>query len=134
SVHLIDGQGGGLEMQLRPVEREDTVVIISFAPYSRESLQVLEAARSVGASTVAFTDSDASPLALAADVSVLFSTRSPSFFPSVAAAIALIEALLELLVINAGQAVAERIERAEQHLFDSAAYVPPSAKKRPSKA
>jgi DNA-binding MurR/RpiR family transcriptional regulator len=130
SVHLIDDHAGALEMQLRSIERQDAVVVISFAPYSKESLQVLEAAKEAGARVIAFTDSSASPLALRADVQVLFTVDSPSFFPSIAAAVAAMEALLEILVADAGKSVAEAIDRAEQHLFASGAYLQPPAKRR----
>lgn len=123
TVHLIDGQSGGLEMQLRLIEGKDAVVVISFSPYSRESMLIVEAARTVGARIIALTDSKASPLALAADVSVLFSVKSPSFFPSVTAAVAVTEALLELLVVDAGKAGARQIDRAENLLIDSGAYL-----------
>jgi len=134
SVALIDGQAGALEFQLRAIDKSDAVVVISFAPYSREALQVLEAARGAGARVIAFTDSSASPLALGADVAVLFSVESPSFFPSVAAGVAATEALLEVLVAEAGAHVAEAIERAEQQLFDSGAYLRPAAKRQSAKS
>lgn len=129
SVQLIDGHGGGLEMQLRLFEPKDVLVVTSFAPYSRESLLVAEAAKSAGLRIVALTDSQASPLAFAADVSVLFSVASPSFFPSVVAGVALTEALLELLVADAGKAVVQKIERAEQDLFHSGAYLQAPARR-----
>lgn len=132
SVHLIDGHSGGLEMQLRPIERQDAVVVIGFSPYSRESVAVIEAAKAAGARIVALTDSDASPLALGADVAVLFSAKSPSFFPSVATAVAVAEALLELLVAGGGDAVAQSIDKSEQHLFDSGAYVRHAKMRYPS--
>ena len=128
TVHLIDGQSGGLEMQLRLIEGKDAVVVISFSPYSRESMLIVEAAQAAGARIIALTDSNASPLALAADVSVLFSVKSPSFFPSVTAAVAVTEALLELLVVDAGKAGARQIDRAENLLNNSGAYL-----QRPSK-
>jgi len=131
SVVLVDAQAGGLEMQLRCLEPHDAVVVISFAPYSREALQVAEAARAAGSRLVAFTDSSASPLALAADAAILFSTDSPSFFPSVSAGIAAAEALLELLVVGAGEGSVQRIEAAEQQLFDSGAYVNPPRRRAP---
>jgi DNA-binding MurR/RpiR family transcriptional regulator len=123
TVHLIDGSSGGLEAQLRPIQRQDAVVAISFAPYSREALWVIEQAKAAGARIVAMTDSSASPLALAADLPLLFSVQSPSFFPSVAAAVALTEALLERLVADGGAAVARQIDRAERRLFESGAYL-----------
>jgi DNA-binding MurR/RpiR family transcriptional regulator len=131
SVQLVDGDAAGLEMQLRGIERQDAAVIVSFSPYSREALLAADATRAAGARLVAFTDSSASPLALAADAAVLFSVESPSFFPSISAGIAAAEALLEILVADAGPGTAQRIDRAEQQLVDSGAYVhaPP---KRPA--
>ena len=131
SVHLVDGLGGGLEMQLRGVQPRDAVVVISFAPYSREALIVAQAARSAGAQLVALTDSSAAPIALGADAVIPFAVASPSFFPSVAAGIAAVEALLEVLVADAGGDIAERIARSEQQLFDSGAYLQPPVKRGP---
>jgi len=123
SVYLLDGPGGSLEMQQRAVEKGDVLVVISFAPYSREALQTAEAARAAGARIVALTDSEASPLSLLADQTLLFSIRSPSFFPSAAAGMALAEALIELLASRAGKTVVQRIDRAETQLFESGAYL-----------
>ena len=133
SVTLLDGQHGGLEMQARAVGRGDVVFIVSFAPYSREALEVMAAARSAGAKIVAFTDSAASPLALQADLAALFSVESPSFFPSVAAGVGLAEALLELLVAAGGDEVASEIDRTEQTLFDCGAYLHQASRKLPPK-
>ena len=126
SVHLVDGQGGSLEMQLRALAKGDAVMVVSFAPYSHEALQVAEAAKAAGASLLAITDSVASPLSLIADETLLFSIRSPSFFPSVAAGVALAEALLELLASRAGKSVVKRIDQTEAQLFKSGAYLPPT--------
>lgn len=132
AVHLIDGQGGSLEMQLRALTKGDAVVVVSFAPYSREALQVAEAAKQAGCRLVAITDSVASPLSLLADETILFAIRSPSFFPSVTAGFAVTEALLELLASRAGRGVVRRIDQAEAQLFESGAYLqPPKARGGP---
>ena len=123
NVHLIDGQGGSLEMQQRALTKGDAVIVISFAPYSREALQVAQAAKAAGCKLLALTDSMASPLSLIADETLLFSIRSPSFFPSVAAGMAVTEALLELLASRAGKPVIKRINDAEAQLFESGAYL-----------
>jgi len=130
SVHLIDGSSSGLELQLRPIEKGDAVVVTSFAPYSRESLEIANHAKRAGATLIAMTDSSASPLALQADITLLFAVHSSSFFPSVAAGVALTEALLEQLVADSGPQVVEQIERVERQLFESGAYVQASATKR----
>ena len=122
-VHLVDGQGGSLEMQQRAFAKGDAVVVAGFAPYSREALQVAEAARAAGLRIVALTDSTASPLSLLADETLLFTLQSPSLFPSVAAGVALAEALVELLASRAGKAGIRRIDEAEAQLFESGAYL-----------
>jgi DNA-binding MurR/RpiR family transcriptional regulator len=65
----------------------------------------------------------ASPLSLLADETLLFAIRSPSFFPSIAAGVAVTEALLELLASRAGKSVVKRIDQAEAQLFKSGAYL-----------
>ena len=83
SVELIDSQCGGLEMQLRRIRSTDAVVVVSFAPYSKECLEVIEAARRAKAKVISITDSEASPLALKSDATLLFAIESPSFFPAI---------------------------------------------------
>lgn len=125
SVLLVDGNGGSLEMQLRAVRPKDALVVISFTPYSREALQACEAAKAAGASLVAVTDSVASPISLLADETLLFTINSPSFFPSILAAVAVAEALLLLLASRAGKTGVKRIHESATELFASGAYLPP---------
>jgi DNA-binding MurR/RpiR family transcriptional regulator len=134
SVYLIDGQSGSLEMQTRLLDARDAVVAVSFAPYYREATRVIDAAKSAGAGIVVLTDSEASPLALAADVSVLFSVNSPSFFPSVVAAVALVEVLLELLLVAAGDAAVQKLKEGENQLHESGAYLRHLQKNEPGKS
>ncbi|WP_295957660.1 MurR/RpiR family transcriptional regulator [Rhodoferax sp.] len=131
SVQLLDGHAGGLEMQLRALQPVDTVLVVGFAPYSREAEVVAQAARQRGCKLVAITDSTASPLSLLADETLLFSVHSPSFFPSTAAGMALVEALLELVVAQSGSAVVGRIAAAENQLFTSGAYLQKPAARAP---
>ncbi len=122
-VHLLDGAHGGLQWQLRAIRKDHAVVVVSFAPYSSEILQVLDAAKAAGAKAIALTDSQTSPLALACDHTLLFDTNSPSFFPSITAAIAMTESLLELIVASEGANVSKAMEQAEESLFASGAYL-----------
>jgi len=124
SVHLINAHAGTLEMGLRAISKDDGVVVISFAPYSKEALAVAESARRTGCKLIAITDSDAAPIALEADESIVIAVESPSFFPSIVAGIAAIESLVELLVSLGGNAAVKQIELAEKQLFDDGAYSP----------
>lgn len=123
SVHSLDAHAHNLEMQVRPMGPGDALVAVSFAPYSRECLDVAQLAKQRGAQLVALTDSEASPLARMADHTALFAVDSPSFFPSVAAGMALVEALLEQLVVLGDHALPQRIQEAETDLVRCGAYV-----------
>jgi DNA-binding MurR/RpiR family transcriptional regulator len=119
-------------MQCRAMERGVALLVVAFAPYSREALAVAQAARDAGCRIVALTDSPASPLALLADATLLFSLNSPSFFPSITSAVALSEALVELLASRAGKGVVQRIDQAEEQLFASGAYLEAPRSRRPA--
>lgn len=124
-VHLITGQAGTLEMGLRAIEKEDAVLVISFAPYSTEALAVADAARRAKCKLIAMTDSAVSPIALQADAVITIAVESPSFFPSIVAAIAAIESLVEILVSRGGAETVRRIEATEKQLVELGAYVQP---------
>lgn len=124
-VSLIDGLASNIEVFTRELTAQDCLLLTSFAPYSRESLDVLRAAQQAGATIVAITDSPVSPLAQAADCTLLFSTDSPSFFPSVVSGMGLAECLLAMLVARHGRDAVSKIENAERYLIDSGAYVVP---------
>jgi DNA-binding MurR/RpiR family transcriptional regulator len=121
-VTLLAGAGGTLEMNLRAIGARDRVVVISFAPYSREARLVARQGRKAGAKIVAITDSPAAPIALDADTVVLFPVDSPSFFPSAVAGLAVVESLVAVLLSRAGDGAVQRIEAAEQQMFDLEAY------------
>jgi DNA-binding MurR/RpiR family transcriptional regulator len=129
SVSLLDGMGGSLEMQARAIRSQDALLVVSFAPYSREALDCARAARAAGAKVIALTDSAASPLSLIADETIVFATQSPSFFPSVTAALAVGEALIEALLSLAGEGVVKRLTKAEMQLFESGAYLQPPSRR-----
>ncbi|AUU90585.1 MULTISPECIES: MurR/RpiR family transcriptional regulator [Phytobacter] len=124
-VSLIDGLASNIEVFTREITAEDCLLLTSFAPYSRESLDVLNAARQAGARIIAITDSPVSPLAQAADCTLLFSLSSPSFFPSVVSGMGVAECLLAMLVARHGREAVSKIESAERYLQSSGAYVMP---------
>ena len=127
SVSLLRGDVGLLEMELRALEPGDAVVIIGFAPYSREGLRVAEAASERGCRIVALCDSKLAPLARHAETTLLFSTETAGFFPSSAAALALVETLASQLLGKAGQYAIQALGQAEEQLHRSGAYVQPEA-------
>lgn len=125
NVSLIDGQASNYEIFTRELTPQDAVLMIGFAPYSRESLDVLGAARQAGSNIVALTDSPLSPLAEHARSTLYFSAHSPSFFSSVVSAMGIAECLLAMLVAKHGDRAVQKIASAERFLLDSGAWIKP---------
>src|SRR3546814_4241469 len=98
---------------------------ICFMPYSHETRRVTEAARKIGCKVVAITDSVVAPIAQHADCTLIISTETPSFFPSVTSIVALVELLVEQLLIKEGMQAVSGIEFAEAQLHQTGAYIPP---------
>lgn len=125
SVTLLRSDAGTLEMDLGLMTHRDAVVIISFAPYSHEAMQALQAARQAGAQVIALCDSMVAPMALEADSTLTFSTETPSFFPSVTSAVALTEILIEQLLARSGSTALNDLKRSEDRLHATGAYMSP---------
>lgn len=123
-VALLGGDGGALEAELATIGKKDAVVVIGFAPYSRELGPVAETARRRRAPIIAIADSMAAPIARHADAALRFSTESPSFFPSIAAAVAIVEALAATMLARQGPAAATRVRETEADLRTLGAYLP----------
>jgi len=124
SVHLVRGDAGTLEMELRALTARDAMLVAAFAPYSQESLRVATAAREAGCTVIALTDSTVAPIALEADCTLLFAIDSPSFFPSITAGVAMAEALVEQLLARKGKGAIRALEQTEGQLHRTGAYVP----------
>jgi DNA-binding MurR/RpiR family transcriptional regulator len=123
-VVLLTGMGGSLEAELRAVGPEDAIVIFGFKPYSRETVIVSEHGAARGAALIAISDSPAAPFAREARVTLAYSTEGPSFFPTLVAALAVAEQLLDVLVARGGAAVVERLKSAEAQLQALGVFVP----------
>lgn len=123
-IALLGGDGGALEAELAGIGKTDAVVAIGFTPYSRELGPVVDAARRRRAPIVAIADSMAAPIARHANVTLRFSTESPSFFPSIAAAVAIVEALAATMLARKGAAAAARVGDIEADLRALGAYLP----------
>src|SRR3546814_17105619 len=116
------GDAGTVERKLRTSAKGDTVVIIGFAPYSQEAMRVAQAARQARSRILAICDSVVAPIALDADCVLIFPTETQSFFPSSAAAVALLEHLMEQLLAKAGKQALDRISNAEEQQQPTGPY------------
>lgn len=116
------GEGSSLVADMQSLGPEDAVLSINFRPYGREIEQVAEAVRQSGARLVCLTDSRATPLTPIASSVLVFAPDSPSFFPSLTAATAAVEALLAAMLARMGESARTRIGEIERRLYASGTY------------
>lgn len=104
-------QVGGLPVDdLIDIGPKDVVLVMSFRPYRRETIDAANYARSRGAMVVAVTDSRTSPVAMPADIVFVTPTDTPQFFPSMTAVLSLLETLVATIVTQGGRKTVANIE------------------------
>ncbi|ELY7490796.1 MurR/RpiR family transcriptional regulator [Cronobacter turicensis] len=97
---LIDGLGGMFTEQLSLVGSKDVVVAVSFSPYSREVVELVELGAQRKARQIAITDSQVSPLAAFSDVCFVVREAQVDGFRSQVASLCLAQTLAVSLALN----------------------------------
>jgi DNA-binding MurR/RpiR family transcriptional regulator len=115
---LVQGMGGTLNDQIGEMGRGDLMVAISFAPYTRQTVETVTQALRQEATLLVLTDSALSPIARSADHTLLFRAESSSYFHSMVGALTLGEALLAAAAVRGGRKVLTRLQ-SRQNLLDS---------------
>jgi len=118
----LDTSAGIFADQLRGISSDDSLLVISFPPYTQLTIDAVEYAAQAGAKIVAVTDSIISPAANHAAHTIVTKNRSPSFYHSFTGALAVIQALIALLVTKAGVDAVKIVEEAEKQLSRISAY------------
>ena len=117
------GSAGALDLDLGDLRQGDVVVLFGFAPYSRDGLLTARAAIAAKARLVAIVDRADAPLARDAAAVLTFAAGTPSFFPSLTACTALLQALAETLYLRAGEEGRKRLRESEARIAAHTAYV-----------
>jgi len=119
---LMDGSGGTFADRLRSFGEGDVILAASFEPYSQPTVKAVRYALEIGGDAVVLTDSMVSPVAGKPEQTLLIKNESPSFFQSTAPAMAAVEALVGLMVLNDGDEALSAIEQSERQLDQFDAY------------
>lgn len=90
---LVNGLGGMYSEQVQAIDREDALLVVSFAPYAQESRKVAEEAHRRGIPLVVITDSNLSPLVTLADVALLVHEAEVKSFRGLTASLCLTQTL-----------------------------------------
>ena len=94
----------------------DAVLAIDFAPHGQATSAFVQQLSRRGIAVAAITDSKTSPLARFARETIVVSTNSQSFFPTMAPALSVAEILAALTADETGANVDELRRREEQHV------------------
>lgn len=100
---LIDGLGGMFTEQLSLVGPKDVVVAVSFSPYAREVVELVELGAQRKARQIAITDSQVSPLAAFSDVCFVVREAQVDGFRSQVASLSLAQTLAVSLALNSSK-------------------------------
>lgn len=111
-VHWLHGLGSMQKGELRALSPGDVMLAVSFEPYAPETLEVVDLALSRGARLLALTDSQLSPLAARATVTLLAQDSAIFGFRSLTSTLCLAQSLflalayrMELAYEPAGKSV-----------------------------
>jgi DNA-binding MurR/RpiR family transcriptional regulator len=93
-AHLIDGMAGMLVEQSSMISRFDLLFAISFRPYAKETADIAGTAKAAGATVVAISDSQLSPVSREAEVSFAVRDSEVRQFRSLTASLCLAQTLI----------------------------------------
>ena len=106
--------GSELLEQLLRIGPEDVVVGVCFPRYSSRTVKALHYARDRGATVIAITDSEASPIAAQASITLTAKSGMASFVDSLVAPMSLVNALIVAVSQKRSQDVADTFQQLEK--------------------
>jgi DNA-binding MurR/RpiR family transcriptional regulator len=121
---------GDIAEQLIDVSPKDVCVAVSFRRYTRETVALFAQAKERGATTIALTDTDLSPLKQYANLALIVPVNSPAFFESRIGALSVMSALALAIGNETRVETLESLRRREAAWKKYHAYEPPAPRSR----
>jgi DNA-binding MurR/RpiR family transcriptional regulator len=109
----------------RYLKKGDVVLVLTFEPYTRTVGEALEKASALGARIILVTDSMLAPHANLAALHLVSPVETASFFHSLTAPLALLDALLLAWLKKEGRSAMMQLERTDRQLRDDGVYLRP---------
>lgn len=122
-VILIKPGIGDMPEQVLGVTKDDVLVVISFRRYTRESFDIAEKIKKRAGSVIALTNSELSPVAKLADVTLVASTNIPTYIESYTAPISLINALITAIALRKKDQAMPALNKLESTLEEFQTYI-----------
>jgi len=112
-VHVIPSGPNEAFDQLINISKDDSLIVISFPRYSKKTFDVVNFAKSQGATIIGLTDSSMAPLVPMVDHCLFAKYNMNTFIDSLVAPMSLINALIIALSINEKDRVEEKFQKLE---------------------
>jgi len=122
-VILIKPGIGDMPEQVLGVTKDDVLVVISFRRYTRESFNIAEKIKKRAGSVIALTNSELSPVAKLADVTLVASTNIPTYIESYTAPMSLINALITAIALRKKDQAISALNKLETTLEEFQTYI-----------
>ena len=110
--------------QVMRIGPDDVFIGLSFPRYSKRTVKAMQYAKSQGAKVIAITDSDVSPLAAIADLSLYAKSDMASFVDSLVAPLSLVNALIVAVSRKNGDQLQATFGKLEQIWDEYEIYQP----------
>ena len=114
---------GDIPEQVLGVRKDDVLVVISLRRYTRESFDIAEKIKKKEASVIAITNSELSPIAKLADVTLVTSTTIPTYIESFTAPMSLINALITAIALRKKNKAISALNKLENTLEEFQTYI-----------
>jgi DNA-binding MurR/RpiR family transcriptional regulator len=119
---ILDGAGGTGTDPLLRAGPGDVLLAVSFDPYARTTVEDVRRAASAGVGIIAITDKELGGIGCHADISILVSNGSPSFFDTMTPAFAAAEVLAAMVAGRLGPDIAKRVREREALIAEAGVW------------
>lgn len=99
-INLFDGVGFVYEHQLKNFHKDDVLIVISFFPYAKETINVINSAKNKGTKIITITDNLLNPLAQQSNLTIPIRENAVFGFRSLTCTMTLVQALFVALAFK----------------------------------
>lgn len=122
-VVLVKPGIGDIPEQVLGAKKGDVLVVISFRRYTQESYNIAKKIKKKGAAVIAITNSELSPISKLADVTLITSTKIPTYIESYTAPMSLINALITAIALRKKEKAISALNTLETSFEEFQTYI-----------
>lgn len=109
--------------QIALLTPDDLLIVFSFSPYSRETIEAIEAAKAANVPSIAFTDKRTAPAAPLATHSIIIKTDNILFSNSIGAVVVVFNAIMTELNFRDRKRTLKALDLIEKNILDERYFI-----------